>query len=393
MLTAETIATVKATVPALRDHGETITTHFYQVMFRDYPEVKAYFNQAHQAQGTQPRALANSVLAYAENIDRLEALEGALPTIIQKHVALDIRPEHYPIVGECLLKAIKDVLGDGATEPVMKAWAEAYQHLADLLIEAEEAIYQERENLQGGWRGPRRFRVVRKEPESAIITSFYLEPVDGETIMDFKPGQFITVLLEVDGQPLRRTYSLSGGAGANHYRISVKREPEGVASNYLHDHVDVGTALDLLPPSGDFTLTESQRPLVLLTAGVGITPAISMLDAAASSGRDIHFIHCALNSRVHAFRNHVDSLATENENVQPHYIYSDPLPDDRADAEGLIDEEKLTRLLPEDRNVDLYFLGPKPFMRSVWSIASNLGIPERQIRYEFFGPLENLRAS
>lgn len=393
MLSAETIATVKATVPALRDHGETITTHFYQVMFRDYPEVKAYFNQSHQAQGTQPRALANSVLAYAENIDRLEALEGALPDIIQKHVALDIRPEHYPIVGECLLKAIKDVLGDAATQPVMSAWAEAYQHLADLLIGAEESIYQERENLRGGWRGPRCFRVVRKEPESSIITSFYLEPVDGGKIMDFQPGQFITVLLDVGGQPSRRTYSLSGGAGSNHYRISVKREPKGVASNHLHDHVQVGTELDLLPPSGEFKLIENVRPLVLLTAGVGITPAISMLDAAAGSGRDIHFIHCALNSRVHAFRDHVDTLAIENENIQPHYIYSNPLPDDRADSEGFIDKEKLTRLLPEDCDVDLYFLGPKPFMQSVWSLASDLGIPEGQIRYEFFGPLETLRAS
>ena len=118
-----------------------------------------------------------------------------------------------------------------------------------------------------------------------------------------------------------------------------------------------------------------------------------MLDVSAGSGRDIHFIHCALNSRVHAFRDHVDSLAIENENIQPHYIYSNPLPDDRADSEGFIDEEKLTRLLPEDRDVDLYFLGPKPFMQSVWSIASDLGIPERQIRYEFFGPLETLRAS
>ena len=393
MLTSETIATVKATVPALRDHGETITTHFYQVMFRDYPEVKAYFNQSHQAQGTQPRALADSVLAYAENIDRLEALEGALPKIIQKHVALDIRPEHYPIVGECLLKAIKDVLGDAATDAVMNAWAEAYQHLAGLLIGAEEAIYQEKESLPGGWRGPRRFRVVRKESESAVITSFYLAPVDGGKLMDFQPGQFITVLLNVDGQSLRRTYSLSGATGAAYYRISVKREPEGVASNHLHDHVDVGAELDLLPPSGEFTLTESPRPLVLLTAGVGITPAISMLDAAAESDRDIHFIHCALNSQVHAFRDHVDTLASQNANIKPHYIYSEPLPGDRADAEGFIDSKKLTQLLPEDRNVDLYFLGPRPFMQSVWSIASDLQIPERQIRYEFFGPLEALKAS
>ncbi|MBS3805743.1 MAG: hypothetical protein KGY54_14445 [Oleiphilaceae bacterium] len=162
MLSAKTIATVKATVPALQQHGEQITTHFYETLFSDYPEVKAYFNQAHQVQGTQPKALANSVLAYASHIDRLEALADALPMIIQKHVALDIRPEHYPLVGECLLRAIKDVLGDAATDDVMSAWAEAYQHLADLLISAEEALYQKHEAQHGGWRGPRNFRVVKK---------------------------------------------------------------------------------------------------------------------------------------------------------------------------------------------------------------------------------------
>ena len=333
------------------------------------------------------------MVAYAAHIDRLEALGDALPMIIQKHVALDIRPEHYPLVGECLLRASKDVLGEAATDEVIAAWGEAYEHLAGLLIAAEEELYQEHEEQPGGWRGPRRFRVVRKEPESDIITSFYFTPVDDGPIMDFKPGQFITVLMEVDGQPLRRTYSLSCQPGAGHYRISVKREPGGVASNYLHDQIQVGSELDLLPPSGEFTLSEHQRPLVLLTAGVGITPAISMLDATAVSEREIQFIHCAINSRVHAFRDHVDEMAEQHDNVRPHYIYSEPLPDDEAHGKGLISRETLDQLLPEDRDVDLYFLGPKPFMRSVRRIVNDLGVPRDQVRYEFFGPLEELEPS
>lgn len=392
MLSAKTIATVKATVPVLQQHGETVTTRFYQILFQRYPEVKAYFNPAHQVQGTQPRALANSVLAYASHIDQLDALSDALPTIIQKHVALDIRPEHYPLVGECLLAAIREVLGDAATEEVISAWAEAYQQLATILMAAEESIYQAREAPRGGWRGRRQFRVVQKTPESEVVTSFYLQPVDGGPIMDFQPGQYITVLLEVDGQPLRRSYSLSCEPGTGHYRISVKREPGGVASNYLHDCVDVGTELELLPPSGEFTLNHHSRPLVLLTAGVGITPAISMLEATAISDREIHFIHCALNSRVHAFRARVDEMAEQHENVRPHYIYSEPLPGDMAHGEGLITSDTLSRLLPEDHDVDLYFLGPKPFMQSVWHISKSLRIPANQVHYEFFGPAEALEA-
>lgn len=392
MLSKHTMATVKATVPALQQHGEKITTRFYQILFQHYPEVKAYFNQAHQAQGTQPRALANSVLAYAANIDRLEALGDALPTIIQKHVALDIKPEHYPLVGECLIEAFKEVLGDAATGEVISAWGEAYQHLASLLIAAEEDIYKTREAQPGGWRKSRTFRVVRKEPESEVVSSFYFKPVDGGSIMDFQPGQYITVLMEVDGQPLRRTYSLSSEPDSGFYRISVKREPGGVASNYLHDHVEVDSELELLPPSGAFTLQEHSRPLVLLTAGVGITPAISMLDATAISNREIHFIHCALNSRVHAFRQHVDKMAERHANVRPHYIYSEPLPGDVAHGEGLITADTLAQLLPANQDVDLYFLGPKPFMQSVWRITKTLRIPANQVYYEFFGPAEALEA-
>src|SRR5690606_16287629 len=104
----------------------------------------------------------------------------------------------------------------------------------------------------GGWRGPRLFRVARKQPESDVITSFYLEPVDGAALMTYEPGQYITVLLTVDGQPLRRTYSLSDAPGKAYYRISVKREPGGVASNYLHENVAVGDQIELLAPCGEF---------------------------------------------------------------------------------------------------------------------------------------------
>jgi nitric oxide dioxygenase len=390
MLSPQTIAIVKATVPVLQQYGEQITMHFYATMFRDYPAVKAYFNQAHQAAGTQPRALANSVLAYAAHIDRLEALAGALPAIIQKHVSLDIRPEHYPIVGACLLRAIKEVLGDGATDEVINAWAEAYQQLADILIGAEEQIYSDKAASKGGWRGTRLFRVARKQAESSVITSFYLEPVDGGDLMLFQPGQYLTVLLTVDGQPLRRNYSLSDAPGKAHYRISVKRETNGVASNYLHDSVQEGDTLELLAPSGEFVLTESKRPLVFLTGGVGITPTISMLDAAAASGRQIEFIHAAINSKVHAFRAHVDHIALQYSNVRPFFVYNDALLDDHPHARGFVTKELLASRLPADRDVDLYFLGPKQFMQSVFQSAKQLGIPPQQIKFEFFGPLEDL---
>ncbi len=393
MLSPDTIAIIKATVPVLQQHGEQITQHFYRILFRDYPATKAYFNQAHQAAGTQPRALAGAILAYAAHIDRLEALGDALPLIIQKHVSLDIRPEHYPIVGACLLRAIREVLGEAATDAIIDAWGQAYGQLADLLIAAEESVYAATASRPGGWRGSRKFRVVGKARESDVITSFYFEPADGGELLAFQPGQYLTILLNVDGQPLRRNYSLSDAPGKPYYRISVKREAQGVASNYLHDHVQIGSEVELLPPAGEFVLRETNRPLVLLTGGVGITPALAMLNSVAHSGRPIEFIHAALNSSTHAFREHVDQLAARHENIRPFYIYDQALRHDTPHAEGFISSELLAQRLPADRDVDLYFLGPKPFMRSAFKIARELGIPPQQVKFEFFGPLEDLAAA
>ena len=139
MLSNEHRTLVKATVPLLETGGETLTQHFYKMMLSEYPEVRPLFNQAHQASGDQPRALANGVLMYARHIDELEQLGPLVAKIVNKHVALQIQPEHYPIVGTCLLRAIREVLGEEiATQEVIDAWDAAYGQLADILIGAEE---------------------------------------------------------------------------------------------------------------------------------------------------------------------------------------------------------------------------------------------------------------
>jgi nitric oxide dioxygenase/hemoglobin len=140
-LSPQTIAIVKSTGPALRQHGVAITTAMYARLFQD-EEVKAMFDQAAQDSGEQPRRLAAAILGYAENIDRLEALGGAVQRMVARHVDTGVKPEHYPKVAAALLPAIREVLGaDVATDAVLAAWAEAYQFLADILIAAEAEAY------------------------------------------------------------------------------------------------------------------------------------------------------------------------------------------------------------------------------------------------------------
>jgi nitric oxide dioxygenase len=388
MLSATDRAIVKSTVPLLESGGEALTTHFYNMLLAEYPEVRPLFNQAHQSTGDQPRALASGVLMYARHIDQLEQLGDLVTKIINKHVALQILPEHYPLVGICLLRAIREVLGeDIATDEVIAAWGNAYQQLADILMGAEEILYDQKEHAVGGWRGAREFKVVAKVSESTEITSFYFAPADGKPVMEFMAGQYIGVQLFIEGEEVRRNYSLSALVSNNQYRISVKREPGGRASNFLHDHTHVGSSVNLFTPSGAFSLVHNDKPLVLISAGVGITPTLAMLESALNTERAIHFIHCARNGSVHAFRDWIGGLAGKYPQLRYFYCYGE---DDGmsppAHAVGLLDQVQLEQWLPECRDLDAYFLGPKGFMSAVKRQLSVAGVPATQVHYEFFGP-------
>src|SRR5699024_300686 len=223
-LNSETREIIKATVPVLKKHGEKITTRFYQLMFENHPELKNIFNQTNQRKGDQPKALANTVYAAAANIDNLEAILPNVKSIAYKHTSLNIKPEHYPIVGKHLLLAIKDVLGDAATDEIISAWEKAYGVIADVFISVEDKMYEETRNTTGGWLDFRDFKVVKKVKESDVITSFYLEPADGNPFPLYQAGQYITVKAEIEGAGHNhlRQYSLSCAPGEGMYRISVK---------------------------------------------------------------------------------------------------------------------------------------------------------------------------
>jgi nitric oxide dioxygenase len=408
MLSAETISIIKATVPALQAHGETLTRHFYRRMFNGNPEVRAFFNPAHQHSGSQQRALAAAICAYAEHIENPAVLGAAVELIAQKHASLDVKPEHYPIVGEHLLASIREVLGAAATDAVIDAWAQAYGVLADILIKRERQIYAEHCERHG-WSGFKPFVVRRKVRESATITSFYLAPADGSPLQPFQPGQYVTVRVPGTWHATTlRNYSLSGKPGEPYYRISVKREPApsasvvapaGHVSNYLHDAVVEGTRIDLAPPCGEFVLVPSvdaRRPLVFLSGGVGVTPVLAMLHAALARGedRDVWFIHGALDGESHAFAEEVRALAAAHPRLRVHVRYDRATAVDlqlgRCDGEGLIDLSLLKSLL-EGPDAEFYFCGPKPMMAGLFQGLQAWGVAPQRLHYEFFGPAQELR--
>ncbi|UVI32910.1 NO-inducible flavohemoprotein [Paenibacillus spongiae] len=404
MLNNNTIAVIKSTVPVLEVHGTAITKRFYERMFKSHPELLNIFNHANQKQGRQQTALANAVYAAAANIDKLESILPVVKQIAHKHRSLGVLPEHYPIVGENLLAAIKEVLGSAATEEILEAWADAYGVIADAFIGVEAEMYKHSEEQAGGWAGYRAFIVEKKIKESDVITSFYLVPQDGKAIAGFEPGQYVSVKMDIPGERNThiRQYSLSDAPGKPYYRISVKKEagepdcPAGKVSVYLHEQINTGETLWLSAPAGDFTLDQKDaRPVVLLSGGVGLTPMISMLNTLAETAPDrpVTFIHAARNGKVHAMREHVEQLAQKLPQLSVYWVYNLPTEEDAASGafhkEGYIDLEWLRSKVPAS-DASFYFCGPVPFMKAMNQALKTWGVAEADIHYEFFGPAGTL---
>lgn len=398
MLSQATKELIKATAPVLAEQGNSIIRRFYQRLFQAHPELRNLFNMTHQERGQQQEALARAVYAYAANIEQPETLAAMLRNIAHKHASLGVLPDQYPIVGEHLLGAIKDVLQEAASADILAAWAEAYQQLADLLIDMERELHDRSASREGGWRDWRTFVVQEKRQESEVITSFVLAPSDGRPLADFLPGQYISVAVQVPELGLQqiRQYSLSDMPNGQTYRISVKREgepgqPAGKVSCLLHDHIEPGDELLVAPPYGTFHIdVDARTPIVLISGGVGLTPMVSMLKTALQDpARQVVFVHGARNGRVQAMRNRLRQAEREHENFRVIVFYNEPLAEDVEgrdyDHPGLVDV-KLIRdqiLLPD---ADYYICGPIPFMRQQHDALENLGIPEARIHYEVFGP-------
>jgi nitric oxide dioxygenase len=409
-LTPEQTAIVKSTVPVLAQYGETITTKFYHDMISANPSLRNIFNNTHQATGHQARALAGALYAYAANLDDLGKLSPAIELICHKHASLNVKAEHYSIVGEFLLKTMKSVLGNAATDALLDAWGAAYWQLANMMIQKEAQMYAE----TSYWPGWQDFKIARKEKEAEGITSFYFEPVDAELKLPmFKPGQYVSVNVfveELDGGVWQaRQYSLSDAPGKAYLRISVKREPgieigepkhvthAGYLSNILHDKKNVGDVVKLSHPFGDFFfdkgVVEKDTPVVLISAGVGLTCLMSILNTLIEEGgsRPITWIQGSRDSRVRAFKAHVDELAVSNKNV--HMLHFSSLPaageveGQDYDFKGRVSLEKIANgdLFTANTKTQYFTCGPTQFMLDVETKLKSFGVDNQRLHMELFG--------
>lgn len=387
MLNQAHIDIVKATVPVLEEHGTAITGVFYQNMFADHPELLDVFNKTNQSQGRQQTALAMTVLAAAKHINELGVL---LPEVVQighKHRALDIKPEHYPIVGKHLLKAIKEVLGDAATPEIIDAWAAAYGEIADVFISVEADLYQ-----KADWDGFQPFRISNKQLVAEDIAEFTVQPGKDCPVqleqLTLHAGQYITVKThpaDSDNLALRH-YSLCSIDTEQGLRFAVKRDNRdthrGLVSNYLHDQIGIGDEILLSAPAGDFVLEEklirqSEVPLVLVSAGVGVTPVVAMLEKQVTEypQRPIIWAYACKNEANHAFKSRVAQLLAQASDADSKIFYAD-------------DNQRLNQAWLETlpNPVDIYVCGSVGFMEKIIGGLLHLTHKNDTIHYEPFGP-------
>ncbi|MFL4910237.1 globin domain-containing protein [Streptomyces sp. MMS24-I2-30] len=391
MLSQQSTPVVRETLPAVRAAIGEIAEVFYARMFDAHPELlRDLFNRGNQAGGEQQKALAGSITAFAELLLAHPDVrpDTMLARIANKHASLGITSEQYKIVHEYLFAGIGEVLGDAVTTDVAAAWDEVYWLMADALMAIETRLYAQAGAAGGGtWQ---RMTIAERQEDSPDVVSFTLRRADGRPCVSFRPGQYISVRVELpDGARQIRQYSLSGTPGRPEWRISVKRvagaaQPDGEVSSWLHDNARVGDTLTVSTPFGDLTLRPGDGPLLLASAGIGTTPVLSMLNhlAAGRSPRSVTVVHADRTPDDHAHREELKRLVRALPDARLHLWYEEPDGQEPEAATGLADLDAVD--LPE--SVTAYLCGPLPFMRSIRGDLLRRGIPAEDIHYEVFGP-------
>lgn len=389
MLSSQDIKIVQSTVPLIEQAGTVVTDHFYHRMFTHNPELKNIFNLSNQQTGRQKVALFEAIIAYAKNLDNVAVLKHAIERIANKHTSFHITPKSYDIVGHHLIETMRELLGSHFTQAVEKSWLAAYGLLANIFIRREETLYSERASSIGGWRGKRAFSLVDKVKESELVTSFIFEPIDQQPVMDYQPGQYIGIEVKPTTSDFNeiRQYSLSTAPNGKTYRISVKRETgehNGIMSNYLHDHVNLGEIVDLHAPSGDFFFQDRQKPVVLISAGVGVTPMQAMLNSLAERQYElpVTFLHACENETLHSFAEHTKKRC-EAHGWQHFTWYNEATSSTENTFQGLINFNDVNLPIYDG---DFYLCGPVGFMKYAKDNLITLGVEPTRIHYEVFGP-------
>ena len=392
MLSDTSLPVIKATLPVVGENIQEIAKRFYQHMFDARPDLlDGLFNRGNQADGRQQQALAGSIAAFArylvEKPDQLP--DHLLSRVAHKHVSLGLSPDQYEIVHEHLFWAIVDVLGEAVTPEVAAAWDEVYWLMGNMLINQERGLYNavhlSPETIWRTW------RVAERIQETDDVVTFVVERVDEREVKPSLPGQYVTIKMRMkDGVHQPRQYSLTRADDGRHRHFAVKRvhgqgTPDGEMSNLLHNDVKVGDEVVLSAPFGDVVLEYTDRPVVMASAGIGVTPMAGMLShlVKAGSQRQVMLLHADDSPGSFPLRRQVtEDLALLSDGSMHTWFLNQDQDSGPSSFTGFMDVNAVE--LPLD--AEYYLCGPLPFLQSVRSSLISKGVPAKDIQYEVFGP-------
>ncbi|MFW9177834.1 globin domain-containing protein [Corynebacterium amycolatum] len=381
-LTPEQAEVVTQTLPVVGANIEKITPNFYNRMFAAHPELIAdTFNRGNQKQGAQQKALAASVATFAATLvdPDAPAPEELLSRIGHKHISVGIKPEQYPIVHKHLFDAIEEILTPEVFQGAVRdAWDAVYLEMQRVLIDFEKGLYDDLGVEAGDVF--RAAHVVSREERGDDVAVFSVK-LDDETPVSYLPGQYISVRQTMpDGAGQLRQYSLVGGKeGVLTFavrRVDASEDlPAGEVSTQLWEKVQPGDAIEISLPAGDLVLdTKSDDPVVLISAGIGATPMIGMLDAlvAADSKRDVVVLHADRAENADALRAERDNAVAALANARQQVWYE-------PDLMNLADME-----LPE--GAQYYLCGGNGFLQAIRQQLADRGVARDNVHFELFSP-------
>ena len=381
-LTPEQAEVITQTLPVVGANIEKITPNFYNRMFAAHPELIAdTFNRGNQKQGAQQKALAASVATFAATLvdPDAPAPEELLSRIGHKHISVGIKPEQYPIVHKHLFDAIEEILTPEVFQGAVRdAWDAVYLEMQRVLIDFEKGLYDDLGVEAGDVF--RAAHVVSREDRGDDVAVFSVK-LDDETPVSYLPGQYISVRQTMpDGAGQLRQYSLVGGKeGVLTFavrRVDASEDlPAGEVSTQLWEKVQPGDAIEISLPAGDLVLdTKSDDPVVLISAGIGATPMIGMLDAlvAADSKRDVVVLHADRAENTDALRAERNNAVSALANARQQVWYE-------PDLMNLADTE-----LPE--GAQFYLCGGNGFLQAIRQQLADRGIDRNNVHFELFSP-------
>eukprot|EP00730_Choanoeca_flexa_P009351 TRINITY_DN12632_c4_g1_i1.p2 TRINITY_DN12632_c4_g1~~TRINITY_DN12632_c4_g1_i1.p2 ORF type:complete len:417 (+),score=126.54 TRINITY_DN12632_c4_g1_i1:2726-3976(+) len=392
-LPSETMKIIKATVSVVAANVNKITATFYPRMFKNNPEVLAFFNQANQRSSRQPEALAHSVVAAVTHINNLKDIEGYLNHICAKHCALGVLPEHYAIVHDNFMGAVAEVLGDAVTPEIGQAWSDLVMHFAKALIQMETKLYDETTAKLDNWqaRETKPFVVAKIVDECADFKSFYLKPQDGTAPPAFVPGQYLTLCLQTDEEVTApRHYSISAGEVVDGcIRVSVRlcsaanhNGVAGVVSTWMHTKVKEGDVIDVRPPFGYYTREAGKyKQEVYITAGSGIIPAMAMMPSAVKQCDKVAHFHAEQDQSRHAFREEGAKL-----NLAHRRCHYDDQKSGFLSTKDVLEDLKMADFDMATNATGFLITGPLLFTKAMVTGLKEAGVDAACVRHELYGP-------